>query len=494
VASILYWMMLAACTVGPGTVVTCARAGAEFDLSLLWALVFATILAFILQEGTARLTIVSGMSLGQCLRMKYRHTAKVFNHAVVCWVVATLVIIGNTFYEANCFAGGIDAIMSIPGAAEIEGSPAIGLRVGACLGYAAIALVLLYFDSTKNLGICLGIVMISMVGLFLLIVCLIGLDWTKFMRGFIPSIPAKKENSAEPADVIMSLVGTTSLGFNLFLGGAMAKGKDLQTSQRGIALSVISALIVSVLILIVGAGFHQDGGAVTSFNISKLSVFIEQFVGEVGVVVFAVGFIAAAVSSMLTVPLGAAITADTVFSDARENRGSDNHNPADQDENTPEFEMNLEEQHLSSQSQHLPWCVYFSIMLFQVALSAIIIGANADRTMVILVAQTFNGCLLPFFSMCLLLCLNDPQLMSSAPQPGWANLFLVCSVAITLFLAANVVIQKLTVTAILMTAVSTRLGVCAAIAFLVMVGLCRATSLGGELRRSFRFRNAGTQD
>ena len=58
--SLLYWTMLAACTVGPGTVVTCARAGAEFELHLVWVLIFASLLAYILQEGTARLTIHSG--------------------------------------------------------------------------------------------------------------------------------------------------------------------------------------------------------------------------------------------------------------------------------------------------------------------------------------------------------------------------------------------------------------------------------------------------
>ena len=70
VGALLYWTMLAACTVGPGTVVTCARAGAEYGYSLTWALIFASILAFTLQEGTARLTIVSGKSLGQCLKIK----------------------------------------------------------------------------------------------------------------------------------------------------------------------------------------------------------------------------------------------------------------------------------------------------------------------------------------------------------------------------------------------------------------------------------------
>ena len=52
VVSLLYWSMLAACTIGPGTVVTCARAGAEHGLALVWALVFASILAFILQVGS----------------------------------------------------------------------------------------------------------------------------------------------------------------------------------------------------------------------------------------------------------------------------------------------------------------------------------------------------------------------------------------------------------------------------------------------------------
>lgn len=47
--SLLYWSMLAACTVGPGTVVTCARAGAEYGLNLIWALIFASFLAYTLQ-------------------------------------------------------------------------------------------------------------------------------------------------------------------------------------------------------------------------------------------------------------------------------------------------------------------------------------------------------------------------------------------------------------------------------------------------------------
>ena len=110
------------------------------------------------------------------------------------------------------------------------------------------------------------------------------------------------------------MVGTTSIGFNLFLGGAMAKGRTLGSAQRGIAFSTISALVVSVLILTVGAGYHETRTD-SNFSVTDLAKFIQQFVGVIGVSIYSVGFIAAALSSMLTVPLGAALTADSVFSD-----------------------------------------------------------------------------------------------------------------------------------------------------------------------------------
>ena len=62
--------------------------------------------------------------------------------------------------------------------------------------------------------------------------------------------------------------------------------------------------------------------------------------------------------------------------------------------------------------------------------------------MVILIAQVFNGCLLPFFAICLLLCINDEQFMGRRPQKGWNNVFLVIGVTITLLLASNVIVQK----------------------------------------------------
>ena len=96
----------------------------------------------------------------------------------------------------------------------------------------------------------------------------------------------------------------------------MAVGKELEPTQRGIAFSTISALEVSSLILIVGAGtFNEDESS--GFSIMALSNLIDSLIGQVGVYIFAIGFIAAALSSMLAVPLGAALTAESVFSQCR---------------------------------------------------------------------------------------------------------------------------------------------------------------------------------
>ena len=153
-------------------------------------------------------------------------------------------------------------------------------------------------------------------------------------------------------------MGTTAVGFNLFLGGAMAKGKAIGEMQRGITFSTVAALCVSVLILIVGSGM-QDQKSEDSFTIAQLSDFVAEFVGQAGVVVFAIGFIAAALSSMLTVPLGAALTADSIFSDE-----------------DIEVEKASVEELIEPQGQKLPRKIYLAIIFIIVIIATIVIAVD----------------------------------------------------------------------------------------------------------------------
>ena len=63
----------------------------------------------------------------------------------------------------------------------IEGSAAIGLRVGTCVAYAIVVMGLLWLDKTELLGILLGIVMCGMVSIlpliYWLVITIINILW-----------------------------------------------------------------------------------------------------------------------------------------------------------------------------------------------------------------------------------------------------------------------------------------------------------------------------
>lgn len=132
----------------------------------------------------------------------------------------------------------------------------------------------------------------------------------------------------------------------------------------------------------------------------------------------------------------------------------------------------------------MPRLYFLGLMLVMVVISVIVISANADRTLVILIAQVFNGCLLPLFSSCLLLCLNDKQFMGSSPQSGLANIAMTICVTLTFIFTANVLIQKLIGS--VLTNVYTRLGLATGLGVAGMGAVCVATSLGKEIMASFR--------
>ena len=75
--------------------------------------------------------------------------------------------------------------------------------------------------------------------------------------------------------------------------------------------------------------------------------------------------------------------------------------------------------------------------------------------------------------------------MGSSPQKGWANVFLVVSVTITLFLASNVILSKI-FSLIAGTTVALRLVVALCVALAIITILFLATSLGRQILNSVR--------
>ena len=112
--------LVTAAFIGPGTVTACTLAGANFGYVLLWALVFATITTIILQEMAARLGVITGMGLGENLRLT-------FGASIWKWPIFMVIIIalylGNAAYEGGNLSGAALGIQAITGRSQFQLDP-----------------------------------------------------------------------------------------------------------------------------------------------------------------------------------------------------------------------------------------------------------------------------------------------------------------------------------------------------------------------------------
>ena len=80
----------------------------------------------------------------QCLSAKYRTGPSLLSIPAICWAVTICICLGNQvgkkqseqilifvkFYELNTFAGGLDAVLALPGAGDLQGGFKQNLSLG----------------------------------------------------------------------------------------------------------------------------------------------------------------------------------------------------------------------------------------------------------------------------------------------------------------------------------------------------------------------------
>ncbi len=102
--NILLWSVIAAAFIGPGTVTTAASSGTRFGFALLWALLFSTIACLVLQEASARVTVVSGRTLAQAIREQFHGRT---TGLVVVIIVLGAIVLGCAAYQAGNILGSV---------------------------------------------------------------------------------------------------------------------------------------------------------------------------------------------------------------------------------------------------------------------------------------------------------------------------------------------------------------------------------------------------
>ncbi|MCS7018890.1 MAG: divalent metal cation transporter [Cytophagales bacterium] len=357
--NVLFWSVISAAFIGPGTVTTAASAGASFGLALLWGLLFASLACIILQEQAARLTLVGQQNLGQVLLHQ-------FKTAWVARLVSFAIVVGCAAYQAGNILGAVAGLQLLW---DIPASIAAPL-------VAAAGSLFLWQGTPQTVAKSMGMVVALMGLMFGWLAWQTSHSIGEWLQGLL--IPQLPEGSLL---LLMGLLGTTIVPYNLFLASGIGQEQSIGEMRQGISIAVSLGGAVSIAILATGTFLKEP------FQFVAFARAIGANTGPLGVWLFAGGLFAAGFSSSITAPLAAAITLQSTSKSI-----------------------------FSPTHFRLTWG---SVMFFGLIFGCL----EIKPVPIIIAAQALNGMLLPFMAALLLLAVNNPRLLPKNHRNGtWSNL------------------------------------------------------------------------
>jgi len=376
ISSVILWSVISAAFIGPGTITTAVTAGSQFQIQLLWAVVFATLACIVLQEASARITIASGLSLGKALEKK-------FGHQEGFWIklfIGGSVLLGCAAYEAGNILGAVSGLNLL-----IEGDGKVyTILVTVCAA-------LLLWNGRQAWISTLMTILVGMMGLAFFVLALHG-DFELsdlLIASIVPRIPAGSEL------ITLGLVGTTIVPYNLFLGSGISKGQTIPLMRIGLTVSVLIGGLITIWILLAGTVVGE---------FSSFQILAEEFrakIGSGGVLALGVGLFAAGFSSAITSPYAASIITSNVFGIEKRS------------------------------SVRIVWGI--------VLMTGFLFGMSGIKPIpVILAVQALNGLILPLITVYLIIILNDSGIIPSPHRPSFFyNLILLLILGGVLLIGLN---------------------------------------------------------
>ena len=390
--------LVAAAFIGPGTVTLCSIAGVDFGFSLLWTLVLSIIATIVLQEMSARLGIISNKGLSQVIREEIENPN--FRNVVITLILSSIVI-GNAAYEAGNISGGVLGLEAVFGEKTLN---ILNININfysIILGL--IAFALLYAGNYKILERSLIFLVIIMSLSFIITAIITKPDIIDLLKGlFIPKFPKGS------ILIIIGLIGTTVVPYNLFLHASLVKERwknksDLKFARNDTIISIILGGIVSMCIIISSASLNIEN----INNAADLAKGIEPLYGVYSKYILAVGLFSAGITSAITAPLAASFVAAGCL----------------------------------GWSLNMKGLKFRSVWMF-ILLAGVISSSSGYKSIeIIKFAQVANGILLPVIAGFLIWIVNKDSILGKYKNSKWQNFIGLAILVITIFLGLKSILK-----------------------------------------------------
>ena len=276
--------------IGTGSVTAMAKAGATYGMSLLWTIVASCLATFFMINAYGKLTLVTGETALHAFRQHI--------HPLV-----------GLFFIVALTAGVSGSVMGVMGiVAEISSEWSKTVVEGGIspVWFAALFISLVYFifwnGNTQFFERSLAVIVAIMAVCFVLNFFILMPPPMEIVKGLVPSLPdVPLDQGKGPFLVIASMVGTTVFSGLFIIRTTLVKEAGWTIAdadkQRNDALVAVSMMfVISASIMAAAAGTLHVAGLGLD-RASQMIGLLEPLAGSFATAIFAMGIIAAGVSS-----------------------------------------------------------------------------------------------------------------------------------------------------------------------------------------------------
>lgn len=241
----------------PGNWITSMSGGAQYGYILLFVILISSLSAMLLQSMCARLGIASGMDLAQVTEHMTNKSLGVF-----AWILAELAIMATDIAEVIGSAIALNLLFNIP------------LTLGVTITVLDVLLLLLIIKlGFRKIEAIVGVLIFTVLIIFMFEVYLSSPDASSLMAGFLPSSEIVTNKGA--LYIALGIIGATIMPHNLYLHSSIVQSRNYERTDKGkksaikyatidsnIQLTI--AFIINCLLLVLGAalffGSHKALG------------------------------------------------------------------------------------------------------------------------------------------------------------------------------------------------------------------------------------------
>lgn len=276
--------------IGTGSVTTMAKAGATYGMSLLWTVLVSCAATYVMIGAYGRYTLVTGETALQAFR-KHIHPA-----VGIFFIIALTVGV----------AGSVMGVMGIVAEISYEWSKTFIEGGIAPIYWATFFVSLVFFifwnGRTQVFERALAVIVAIMAASFVLNFFLMMPPPVDILKGLFPSVPDVPESQSQgPLLLIASMVGTTLFSGLFIIRTTLVKEagwtiKDDKQQRRDALFAVVMMFVISAAIMAAAAGTLFAEG-IGLDKPAQMITLLEPLAGPLAASIFAIGIIAAGVSS-----------------------------------------------------------------------------------------------------------------------------------------------------------------------------------------------------